>query len=126
MKTRVLLFLFFTITIFALGTVISILFNTAPTSREIIALLYFALFTTIFGVVFFAVYSFHYLRQQAIPSWQSTLTAVRLGLVIGLLVDILLAIRSVNLLNTATFIILVLIAVAAELLLRKRTLGRTS
>ncbi|QQG50108.1 MAG: hypothetical protein HZB70_00790 [Candidatus Berkelbacteria bacterium] len=121
MKTKVLLFLIFAVTIFALGTVVTVLFNTAPTSADVIALFYLALLVAVFGIIFFATYSFHYLKLQAIPSWQSTIGAMRLGLVGGLLIIALLAIRSVDYLNTATFIVLFLLAIATELILRKRT-----
>lgn len=121
MKTKVLLFIIFALSVFAIGTVITVLFNTAPTSADVIALFYVALLVTLFGLIFFSVYSFYYLRLQAIPSWQSTVSALRLGLVGALLAVAILAIRSINYLNTATFIVLCLLAVATELVLRKRT-----
>lgn len=121
MKTRVLLFLIFAIMVFALGTVVTVLFNTAPTSNDIVALFYISLFCTLFGITFFAVYSVSYLRLQALPDWQSTASALRLATVLAALISALLLIRSVNLLNAATFIILIILAVASELILRRRS-----
>lgn len=126
MKTKVLLFLLFTLTAFAIGTVVTLLFNTAPTSKEIIALFYISLFATIFGLVFFTIYSFFYLRLQAIPPWLSTVSAIRLGVVTAGLITVLLAVRSVEMLNTATFVILVVLAGVAELLLRRKTMMKKS
>jgi|GEM_PF-1911798 len=126
MKTRVLLFLLFTITVFAIGTLVTVLFNTTPSSTGVVALFYTSFFATLFGLIFFSVYGLAYLRLQAIPNWQSTLTALRLGVVGSTLFSVLLAIRSVNLLNLATFIILVILAVAAELVMRKRSIQKVS
>lgn len=120
MKTRVLLFLLFVVTLFAAGTLVTVLFNTAPNTREIIALFYTALFCTVFGLIFFTSYGVAALRYQGLPDWHSTVASLRLGLVGGLFVGILSAIQSVQLLNTATFIILIILAVAGELMLRKR------
>lgn len=120
MKTRVLLFLLFVVTLFAAGTLVTVLFNTAPNTREVIALFYTALVCTVFGVIFFTSYGVAALRYQGLPDWHSTVAALRLGLVGGMFVGIMAAIQSVRLLNTATFIILVILAVAGELMLRKR------
>ncbi len=122
MKTRVLLFLLFVVTLSAVGTLIALLFNSTPTTKEIIGLFYLALGATAFGLVFFALYGASALRLQAIPDWQSTLSALRIGLIAGVFIPILLAIQSVELLNVATFIILVLLAVASELMLRRKLL----
>ncbi len=122
MKTKVLIFLIFTISVFAIGTLITVLFNTAPTSRDVIALFYLALFASIFGVAFFINYGFNYLKFQALPSWNSTAGALRLSTVISVLGCVMLSVRSVKLLNWITFVILIILAVAAELILRRRSI----
>jgi hypothetical protein len=121
MKTRVLLFIIFAVSVFAFGTLVTTLFNTAPIENEVIVMFYLALFVALFGLTFFITYGFYYLRLQATPNWQSTLFALRLGTIAGLLAVILLAIQSVNLLNAATFIILLVLSVVAELIMRRRT-----
>lgn len=123
MKTRVLLFLLFVITLVAAGTLITVVFNSAPNTGEIIALFYLSLIGTIFGLVFFALYGFRALRFQAIPDWQSTLWALRMGAITGVLTAVMLAIRSVRLLNLATFIILIILALMSELMMRRRALS---
>lgn len=120
MKTRVLLFLLFVVTLSAAGTLVTVLFNTAPNTREVIALLYTAFLCTVFGLVFFTLYGISALRFQGIPDWHSTVAAMRIGLVTSIFFVVLLAIQSVQLLNTATFIILIILAIAGELMLRKR------
>lgn len=120
MKTRVLLFLVFVVTLSAAGTLITVLFNAAPNTREIVALLYAAMLCTVFGLVFFALYGVSALKFQGIPDWHSTVAAMRVGLVASIFFVVLLAIQSVQLLNTATFIILIILAIAGELMLRKR------
>jgi hypothetical protein len=120
MKTRVLLFILFVATLSAAGTLVTVLFNTAPNTREVIALFYTALMVTVFGLVFFTSYGVSALRFQGIPDWQSTVAAMRIGLVASVFLAILAAIQSVQLLNTATFIILIILAIAGELILRKR------
>lgn len=122
MRTKVLLFLLFVITLSALGTLVTVIFNTAPTTREIIALFYLSLIISVFGLTFFAIYGFAALRMQAIPDWQSTLGAFRLGAIVGVFSAITLAIQSVKLLNVATFVILLILALASELILRRRAL----
>lgn len=120
MKTRVLLFLLFVVTLSSAGTLVTVLFNTVPNTREVIALFYTALALTIFGLVFFTAYGIAALRFQGLPDWHSTLAALRLGLVLGLFVVVMSAIQSVQLLNVATFIILIILAIAGDLMLRKR------
>lgn len=120
MKTRVLLFLLFVIVIASAGTLITVIFNTAPNTREIVGLFYLSLIGTLFGLVFFPLYGFWALRFQAVPDWQTTLSALRIGLISGTFAAIALAIRSVELLNVATVIILIILSVFAELMSRKR------
>lgn len=120
MKTRVLLFLLFVTTLIAGGTLITVLFNTAPTTTEIILLFYCSLTTTVFGLVFFALYGLAALRFQGLPDWQSTISALRIGVIAGVFSAILLAIQSVSFLNLATFIIVLILALACELMLRRR------
>ncbi len=125
MKTRVLLFSIFTIVVFAIGTTIAVLFNTVPSNSEVIALFYLSLMLTIFGLIFFVTYLFAYLRAQALPGWNQTLSSLRLGAVTGLMIVVLLAIRSVNLLNIPTFIIVLILSIAAELILRRKLKATT-
>lgn len=120
MKTKVLLFLIFAVGVFAFGTLITTLFNTVPSSNTVVAMFYVSFLITLFTVIFFISYGLYYLRLQSMPNWQSTLFSLRLGALSALVAAILLAIRSVNLLNAATIIILLLLAVAAELVMRRR------
>ena len=120
MKTRVLLFLLFVIVLSSAGTLVTVLFNTAPNTREVIGLFYLALIGTLFGLVFFPMYGFWALRFQGLPDWQTTLQALRVALIIGVLGAVALAIRSVELLNVATVIILVVLAIFVELMSRRK------
>ncbi len=120
MKTRVLLFLLFVATLIAGGTLVTVLFNTAPTTTEIILLFYCALTVVIFGLVFFTIYSLAALRFQGLPDWQSTVSALRIGVIAGIFSAVLLAIQSVSFLNLATFVIVLILALACELMLRRR------
>jgi hypothetical protein len=124
MKTKALLFLIFAVTVFAFGTLITVLFNTAPIGTNVVALLYISLLTTLFGLIFFATYGFFYLRLQAMPSWQATATALRLGSLGATLLVLSLMIRSLNLLNSLTFLILIILTVATELMMRRRSLPK--
>ncbi len=126
MKTRVLLFFLFSVTVFAVGTLITVLFNTAPATSEVIALFYTSLLLTVFGLVFFLIYGLASLRFQAIPDWRTTTGAFRMSGITAVLTAVILGIQSVSLLNAATLIILVLLAAAAELLLRRKFHTKTT
>lgn len=120
MKTRVLLFILFVIVLVCAGTLVTVVFNSAPTTREVIALFYLSLIGTLFGLVFFPLYIFWSLRFQSLPDWQTTQFALRIGVITGVFAAVALAIRSVELLNAATVIILLVLAVFTELISRKR------
>ncbi|MEX0594777.1 MAG: hypothetical protein WD157_01610, partial [Patescibacteria group bacterium] len=86
MKTKVLVFLIFTVTLFAIGTLVTILFNMPPDNRSVLAMFYTCVFLLIFGAVFFIGYGVNHYRFQALPPWQQTASVFRYGALLGLFV----------------------------------------
>lgn len=120
MKIKVLLFALFAISLFALGVLITTLFNTNPTSSDVLGLFYIALFVTLYGLVFYAMLIFAYLRHQAPAQISWVKSSLRLSGVVSLLMVGLLALQAQRLLNIATFLVLVVASVMLELMMRRR------
>lgn len=122
MRNRVVLFSIFTVTLFSLGLLMTVLFNTTPTDRSSILLLYAALGLGLVGVVFFAQYITALIAGHSSGSlWQTILGQLRLSTIISALVVILLLLQASRLLNVASAVVLIVLAAMAELILRKRT-----
>ncbi len=120
MKTKVLLFFLFALTLFAAGTLITLLFNVPPTGWQVLALFYGALFLLIFGLVFFTGYGVNRYRFQALPPWQQTATVSRYGILLGVLTVLCLLVSAYIGLSWPLFIVLLAFIACAELLWRRR------
>ena len=120
MKTKSLLFGLFTLTLFAIGSLVTVLFNTTPSTTDVILLFYVAYFLSVFGVVFFTLFLVSYSRNRSIPPWQSTLGNFRYAAVIGALTTILIVLNSYNLLSWPITIVVAIGLVVAELIWRRR------
>ncbi len=120
MKTKVLLFLLFTLTLFAIGTLITILFNVPPSGTNALVMFYGAIFILIFGLVFFVGYGVNRYRFQALPPWQQTATVSRYGILTGLLAVLSLVVSAYIGLSWPLFIVLIALVVFTEVLWRKR------
>lgn len=120
MKTKVLLFIIFTATLFALGTIITLMFNSPPESASVLAMFYFAVFVLVFGIVFFVGYGVNHSRFQALPPWQQTASVLRYGLLLGLLTVLVVLVSAYVGLSTPLFLVLLSLVVLAEILWRKR------
>ena len=121
MKTKILLFSAFTVTLFAIGVDITVLFNTEPTTRDLIWLFYVATFFSLLGLSFLILYYASYLRFRLTPSAQSIGNALRYATLFGLCVAILIALRANNSLSWLVGIIVVGVMIIADLLWRRRT-----
>lgn len=120
MKTKVLLFIIFTATLFALGTIITLMFNSAPETGSVLTVFYTAVFTLIFGLVFFGGYWINHSRFQALPPWQQTASVLRYGFLLGLLVVLLILVSAYVGLSVPLFLVLLSLIAFAEILWRKR------
>lgn len=120
MRTRLLIFCMFSLTLFALATLITLIFNTAPVDYQIISAFYVSAVLSVFGLIFLAAYGFVYLRNQSLPSWRVTSTLFRFSFYAGLLSVMSLLLRSYKLLNFATLMVLITALFLAELFLKKR------
>jgi len=121
MRTRVLLFAVFTISLFALGVLITTIFNTAPGPFEVLTLFYISFFLTAFGAIFFTLYLRYYLTAPTvIPGWQQTAASFRIAVLISSLLSIMLALQASKLLNLGTVLVLVVAVVLLELVVRRR------
>ena len=120
MKTRSILFSIFAITLFALGFVVTLLFNSSPTKSATIVEFFAALFICVFGVIFFLLLIANFFRYQATPQWQSTINSSRWAAltagyaVLGLILSVF------RLLNLATALVLLAIFIVVDLLWRGR------
>lgn len=100
----------------------TVLFNTTPADRSSVVLLYAALGLGLIGVVFFTQYITALLTGHSSGSlWQTILGQLRLSTIIAALVVVLLLLQASRLLNVASAVVLIVLAVMAELILRKRT-----
>lgn len=120
MKTKALLFLLFTLTLFAAGTLVTLLFNLPPAGIKTLTLFYGAIFLLIFGLVFFVGYGVNRYRFQALPPWQQTATVSRYGILLGALTVLSLVVSAYIGLSWPLFIVLIALVVFSEVLWRKR------
>lgn len=120
MKTRVLLFVIFTTTLLAAGTLATLLFNVPPTEARTLTLFYSSLFLLIFGLVFFSGYGINQYRFQALPPWEQTATVSRYGALLALLMVLSLLVSAYVGLSWPLFIVLVVLVIFSEILWRKR------
>lgn len=123
MKMRVLLFLIFALTLFAVGALIDILFNTSPGSIKVMVAFYAALFFTLAGLVFFSFYSFIYLHIGNLPSRLSTVLQIRLSIYLALWLSSMLALSAYHLLNIISAIVILATLVIFELSLKQSNAG---
>lgn len=120
MRTRVLLFILFAMTLVSLGGLFAILFNTAPEGSNVLALFYASTFFLIFGLVFFVGYAINYYRYRALPPWQQTSAVFRYGAILGTLVVLNLLISVYVGYSTPLLIILIALGVFGEIVWRKK------
>src|SRR5688572_6631254 len=122
MRTKAVLFTLFTLTLFAFATVVTVLFNTAPISYEVILLFYGSLGLTLVGLLFFAFFAFLRLRYNSTPPWLSTVLAARWAVMVTLFISVSLLLRSYGVWNVATALVLIAAVGAADLLFRRRVM----
>jgi len=120
MKTRALLFVVFTIALFALGVLITTLFNTSPGTKDALAMFYVSTFLFLFGLVFFGGYAFIWLRAGGAPVGQPVFSLIRSTLIFDLFLLAILLMRSSGVLDWATSAVLLAAAVILTLVIRKR------
>ncbi|MEX1052086.1 MAG: hypothetical protein WEC83_01725 [Patescibacteria group bacterium] len=120
MKTKVLLFLLFAVTLFAAGTLLTLIYNVPPSGWRALLSFYGALFLLIFGLVFFVGYGVNRYRFQALPPWQQTATVSRYGILFGLLTVLSLIVSAYIGLSWPLFMVLVALIAFTEILWRKR------
>lgn len=120
MKTKTILFALFAVTLFAIGTTVTLLFNSAPTEQNLISYFFLSLFVSIFGLFFFVALVINFFRFHSTPPWQSTLASGRYSVLLALFLTLSLLLRSYKLWNIATGIVLFVIVVVLDLLWRGR------
>lgn len=118
MKTKTILFGLFALTLFSVGTTITLLFNSAPTDRQLVSYFFLSLFISLFGAFFFIQLAISFFRFHATPPWQSTLNGGRYSILLSLFLTLSLLLRSYKLWNVATGIVLFAIVVILDLLWR--------
>lgn len=121
MKSKILIFGLFSVTLFALATTITLLFNTSPDSPKIIVGFFSAIFLTLFGLLYIIFFGFQYLRYRSIAPWQSTLQNIRFSLIGAMTTVVLLLMSAYEIVTPATLIIVLIIAILTELVWRRRT-----
>ncbi len=121
MRTKAVLFTIFAATLFATATFISVIFNTAPTTLGVIILFYASLIITILGLFFLVGYAVSFFKYHSTPPWQVTVSLVRVGIILALSLAVVMALRSYQLMNWATFLVILAISIMAEFMGRKYT-----
>ncbi|MBI4948136.1 hypothetical protein HY844_01070 [Candidatus Berkelbacteria bacterium] len=120
MKIKSFIFAIFTLTLLALTTFVTILFNTKPNAVDILIIFYTSILLTISGSIFLLRLFFAYMRENDLPSWSSITTFLRLSLVIAFYSTLALYLQSVKILSTAVVMALLLSAVFTEVLLKRK------
>ena len=120
MKTRVLVFILFVLTLVSLGGLLVIIFNNAPDTSNVLTLFYLSVFFLIFGVVFFIGYAINRFRYQAMPPWQQTSAVFRYGTLLGVFTVVNLLISVYIGYSTPLLIVLIFLVLLGEVIWRKR------
>ncbi len=120
MKTKALLFVIFTIFLFALGVLVTTLFNTAPVTLDAVAMLYASLGLTLYGLIFFIFIVVVRLQTQVTPGLSTIKSLLRLTFVVDALIIILLALRANEVLSWPTAIVLAVVAMIIGVVMKRR------
>ena len=120
MKTRAILFIIFTVALFALGVLITTVFNAAPTGRDAMLMFYVSAALFLFGLIFFGLYFFWWIRRQTPPTGLAVGAIARASLVADLFLLLILALRAGDVLIWATALVLLVAAFILTLILRRR------
>ncbi|MEK7171078.1 MAG: hypothetical protein AAB774_02130 [Patescibacteria group bacterium] len=120
MKIKALLFVIFTVFLFALGVLVTTLFNTSPVTPDAVAMFYASLGLTLFGLIFFVIFVIVRLQTQVNPGLSAIKAMLRQTLVVDILVVVMLALKSNNVLNWATAIVLTVVAAIIGVILKRR------
>jgi len=110
MNPRVLMFIVFTISIFASGVLITTLFNSAPTDKTVVVMFYSSLFLTLYGLIFWLFWFINRIKTGLAPNISLLKTILRLTLIADFLLITLLFLGSNKILNWPIAIILILVA----------------
>jgi len=110
MNPRVLMFIVFTISIFASGVLITTLFNSAPTDKTVVVMFYSSLFLTLYGLIFWLFWFINRIKTGLAPNISLLKTILRLTLIADLLLITLLFLGSNKILNWPIAIILIVVA----------------
>jgi hypothetical protein len=121
MKSKILLFSLFSVTLFALATTITLVFNTAPDSPKLIVGFFASVLVTVFGLIYLLIYGLQYWRYRSVAPWQATLLNLRLSFIGAMTFVALLLMSAYEIVTPATVIIVLIIAVLTELVWRRRT-----
>lgn len=120
MKTKTLLFVIFTLMLFSLGILVTTLFNTTPNSADAIGMFYTSAFLFFFGVLFFGSYLGLRIVRKIEPGASLILTILRSVFVLDLFLLSMMAMRGNKVLNWPSAIVLLLAAMVAVFVLRRR------
>lgn len=120
MRIKALLFVIFTVFLFALGVLVTTLFNTAPVTPDAVAMFYASLSLTLFGLIFFIIFIIVRLQTQIIPGLSAIKAMLRQSLVVDILAIAMLALKANNVLNWATAIVLTVVALIIGVVLKRR------
>ena len=120
MKIKALFFIIFTVTLFALGVLITTLFNTGPVTKDAVILFYASLFLVAFGTLFFTLLLVIYQRTGVIPGRTMSVAVIRGVLVFDFLIVALLALKAEDILTWPNALVLALATSISTVLLRRR------
>ncbi|MDP3993308.1 MAG: hypothetical protein Q8Q05_03815 [bacterium] len=120
MKTKALLFIIFTIFLFALGVLVTTLFNTAPVTLDAVAMLYASLGLTLYGLIFFILIVVVRLQTQVTPGLSTIKSILRLTFVVDALIISLLALKANDVLSWPTAIVLAVVAMIIGVVMKRR------
>lgn len=120
MRIKALLFVIFTVFLFALGVLVTTLFNTAPVTPDAVAMFYASLALTLFGLIFFVIFIIVRLQTQITPGLSAIKAMLRLAFIVDALIISLLALKANDVLSWATAIVLAVVAVIVGVVLKRR------
>ena len=126
MKSRILLFSVFSLSLFAFAVLLTILFNTTPSHPEEIIAFFGSLLFVLFGFITFGFYIFSFYRSKTIPNWSDVLSYVKQSLVLSLGIVLIISLRAYKLINGPSLLILIAGLLIAQFLAKKVSIKSTS
>jgi len=126
MKSRATLFTVFSLSLFALATLITIVLNTSPNNPPEIFAFFISLVVALVGIFTFGLYGYGIMKTHSTPGWIEVAGYLKQAIILSIGVTIILALRSYKLINGQSLAILIVGLIIGSLLVKKVRAGSTT